>query len=143
MPNVRGPARAAPFDPTNAHLLVPIWFTPRPFTMIEIDLIAALVASGEKSGVNRSQLLEDSNIDESVFQTPDARLTFAQQDALWETLGTRLNSECVGLEFASSVRSARPFGTLGYLSRSAPNWGEAVGHVARYSSLLGLASAQL
>ncbi len=104
---------------------------------------AALVSYAQGRGAHRGALLDAAGLDDALLDDPDARITLAQNDALWGAVADALGDDALGLHFGESLRSARPFGVMGYLTRAAETWGDALVLVQRYHPLLGMVSARL
>ena len=103
---------------------------------------AALVGYATDRGVSRAALLEAAQLDDELLSDPDARISQAQSDALWALIDDKLKDPNLGLHFGESLRTARPFGVMGYLTRAAETWGDALVLVQRYHSLLGMVRAR-
>jgi AraC-like DNA-binding protein len=104
--------------------------------------VSALVSYAEQRGAHRAALLEAAQLDDELLSDPDQRITPAQSDALWAAVDEKLKDANLGLHFGESLKSARPFGVMGYLSRAAETWGDALVLVQRYHPLLGMVKAR-
>lgn len=104
--------------------------------------VAALVGYAEHRGASRSALLEAAQLDDELLSDPDARITQAQSDSVWAAVDAQLKDPNLGLHYGESLRSARPFGVIGYLTRAAETLGDALVLTQRYHPLLGMAKSR-
>lgn len=102
---------------------------------VSASLTLAILHAATRLGLDRAQLLKDSNLHESQLIDPDARIPFACQLQLWQTLSSLPLPE-PGLEIGSNLAPG-PFSVLGYLLQSSTTLGEALAAALRYQRLVG------
>lgn len=103
---------------------------------------AELVRYLEAAGLPRARLLERAKLKPTELADDDGRVTEAQLSALW-VMSEELGDPNVGLHFASSLRSARAFGVVGYLARATSTLDELLQQLTRFHALLGFAATRL
>lgn len=103
---------------------------------------AELVRYLEGQGLDRGKLLAKAKIAPAELSDDDGRVTEAQLANLWAQ-GEQLGDPNLGLHFATTLRSARAFGMIGYLARATATLQEVLESLDKFHALLGFASTRL
>ncbi|WP_271409998.1 AraC family transcriptional regulator [Pseudomonas sp. Q1-7] len=103
---------------------------------VSASLTQAILHAATQLGLSREALLRASQLDERRLADPDARIPFTAQEALWDTIHTRLPHPEPGLAIGLALAPGQ-FSVLGYLLQSSPTLGDALEAELRYQRLVG------
>lgn len=106
---------------------------PRAFTIrvAALEGLAALVAT---AGMDFDTVLRRQEIDPSVLDEPDNRITFVQLVRLLDAAAATTGDDCLGLHLGTA-QSIHVAGIAGYAMRACPNLHTLLTHAARYYGL--------
>lgn len=96
----------------------------------------AVLVAAERLGLERSQLLGASDVQERQLADPDGRIAFRNQEALWHYIQTHLRHPEPGLALGGNLPTAS-FSVLNYLLQTSATLGEALDTALRYQRLGG------
>lgn len=96
-------------------------------------IIHALAADCEDA--DPDAILAEVGIATDVLEDPDARITLAQEDALWNAMAAACQDPLFGLRAAVRIPHGA-FGAIEYVTRSAETWGDAMRNLVRYNQLI-------
>lgn len=102
---------------------------------VSASITLAVLHAASRLGLERGQLMRQCGLDDSQLADPDARVPFAIQERLWQTLSQMPGSE-PGLALGCNLAPG-PFSVLGYLLQSSPTLADALRAAQRYQRLVG------
>ncbi len=104
---------------------------------VSASITQAVLHAASRLGLPREALLDACGLQEAQLADPDARVSFASQERLWQLLGNRLAAHPEpGLALGANLAPG-PFSVLGYLLQSSATLGEALTAGLRYQRLVG------
>ena len=103
---------------------------------VSASLTQAILLAAVRLGLNRDALLAASGIQESQLGDPDARIDFALQERMWQSIQTDLPHDEPGLAMGRALSPAS-FSALGFLLQSSMTLGDALESAMRYQRLVG------
>lgn len=95
---------------------------------------AAIVHAASMKGVSPGLLRELTGFDAELAADPDARISLAQERALWDAAAQRSGDALFGLHAATLLKPGA-FDVLEYAVRSAPTLRQALERLARYNRI--------
>jgi AraC-like DNA-binding protein len=104
---------------------------------VSISLSEAVIDTARSLGVSdTAALIADAGIDKALFDQPDNRIPFVQQQSLWELAIERAASPTFGLHFARNVQATH-FGLLGYMIMNCQTISDCLEAIVKYQFLSG------
>jgi len=104
---------------------------------VSISLSEAVIDTARSLGVSDTDaLIADAGIDKSLFNKPENRIPFIQQQRLWELALERGDSPNFGLHFARNVQATH-FGLLGYMIMNCQTIADCLEAIVKYQLLSG------
>ncbi len=104
---------------------------------VSVGLTQAILEALRELGISDTEsLLEQAGIDPALLEKPENRVSFEQQQALWELAIGAADTPDFGLQFARCIQTTR-FGLLGYMAMNYRTIGECFEAIVKYQFLAG------
>ena len=110
---------------------------PEPERGVSVGLTRALLEALRQGGVlHPEQLLEEIGVDPELLQRPENRISFEQQQALWQRAVAISGADDFGLQFARAIQPAS-FGLVGYMVMNCSTIDACLDLIVEYQFLAG------
>lgn len=102
---------------------------------VSVALFRAVLAAGQSAGLDPLELLREIDATPDLLEDPDAFLSGALEEALWEAIVARTDGADLGVRAAQSLARGQ-FRGLEYLLRASASFGEGLERLVRFGAVL-------